>query len=232
MIGSFRIRKVSCPLVKRRLGLVVGIAAASLTAPAAAEAASVGLLQPAKACYRSGELVGVGGSGYTPNTPITISSDGTPLSSGPTADANGNFAGQPPASGLRVGNNSGEKVKTYAFTDQSNPANTASLQLRVSAFGVSLSPRNGPPTRRFRIRASGFTTGRRLYAHVVRGRYRRTVGLGRLKGACHSLKTRRRIFASGLSVGIYTVQFDSRRRYSRSTKVKIRRRFQIFHRIR
>jgi hypothetical protein len=213
--------------VKRRLGLVAGVAAASLVAPATAEAASVALLQPQKACYRSGEVVGIGGSGYTPNTGVTITSDGTPLSSGPTADGAGNFSG-----GLRVGNRSGERVKTYGFTDQSNPANTASVQLRVSTFGVSLSPGNGPPTRRFRIRARGFTTGSRLYAHVVRGHYRRTVGLGRLKGDCHSLRTRRRIFASGLSVGIYTVQFDSRRRYSRGTKVKVRRRFQIFHRVR
>ena len=211
---------------------MAGIVAVALSAPAAAEAASVGLLKPQKACYRSGELVGVGGSGYTPNAGITITSDGTPLSSGPTADAAGNFVGQPPGNGLRVVNRSGEKVKTYAFIDQSNTSNAASLQLRVSAFGVSLRPRNGPPTRRFRIRARGFTTGSRLYAHVVRGRYRRTVGLGRLKGACHSLRTRRRIFAGGLSVGIYTVQFDPRRRYSRRTKVKIRRRFQIFHRFR
>jgi hypothetical protein len=196
----------------------------ALAAPAA-EAASVSLLQPQKACYRSGERVGIGGTGYTPNSAITITSDGQALPSGPTADGAGNFAGR-----LRVGMRSGEKVKTYAFTEQSNPANTASVQLRVSALSVGLSPRNGPPTRRFRIRARGFTSGSRLFAHVVRRGYRRTVRLGRLRGPCRRIATRRRIFASGLASGIYTVQFDTRRRYSRGTGVKVRRRFQIFRR--
>jgi hypothetical protein len=227
MGGSFRVGKVSCPSVKGRLALAaVAGAAATLAAPALAEAAAVGLLQPQKACYRSGEQVGVGGSGYTPNTGVTITADGQALRSGPTADPNGNFAGN-----LTVGQRRGSKLKTYAFTDQSNPANTAALPpLRVSALSVTLRPRNGRPNRLFRIRARGFTTGSRLYAHVVRRGYRRNIRLGRLRGACHTLATRRRLFTSGLPTGIYTVQFDSRRRYSRGTRVKVRRRFQIFRR--
>ena len=213
--------------MRRRLGLLAcaTATAALAAAPAAAEAAQVTLLKPQKACYRSGEVVGVGGTGYTPSSGVTITSDGQTLSSGPTADGTGSFSG-----GLRVGNSSGARVKTYSFTDQANPANTASVGLNVSAFGVSLSPKNGRPTRVFRIRARGFTTGKRLYAHVVRRGYRRTVRLGRLKGACHTLKTRHRLFTSGLATGVYTVQFDSKRKYSRKTKVRIRRRFQIFRR--
>ena len=74
-------------------------------------------------------------------------------------------------------------------------------------------PRNGAAGRRLRINASGFTTGKRLYAHVVRKRYRRNVFIGKLKGPCRTLKTRARVLLPRrLPPGVYTVQFDTKRR--------------------
>ena len=200
-------------------------AAAALAAPAAADAALLGAA-PQKDCYRAGERVTLTGSAYTPNQGVAIASDGQPLGNS-IADAAGNFAGT-----LRVGVPSGEKVKTYTATDQANTANTASVQLRVSALTVNLRPKRGKPSRRFRIGARGFTTGKTLYAHVVRKGFRRNIRIGRLKGPCHKVSARRRLFPPGIATGLYRVQFDSKRRYSKSTKVKVVRGFQVRRQIR
>jgi hypothetical protein len=161
------------------------------------------------------------GSGFTPGSEVTVSSDGRALGTD-TADANGNIDGE-----LDVASPT-ERVKTYTATEQSNPANTASTQLRVSPFGVNIAPRNGPPTQRLRIVARGFTTGRQLYAHVVRGRQRTNLRVGRLRGPCRRLRVRRRIFGGNARPGTYTVQFDTRRRYSPRTPVRVRFRVTVF----
>ena len=200
-------------------------AAAALAAPAVADAALLGAA-PQKDCYRAGEQVTLAGSGYTPNQGVAIASDGQALGSD-IADAAGNFGGS-----LRVGVPSGEKVKTYTATDQTNPANTAAVQLRISALTVNLRPKRGKPSRRFRIGARGFTTGKTLYAHVVRKGFRRNIRIGRLKGPCHKISARKRLFPVGIATGLYRVQFDSKRRYSKRTKVKVVRGFQVRRRIR
>ena len=43
--------------------------------------------------------------------------------------------------------------------------------------------------------------------------------IGKLKGPCRTTKARRRVLPAGLSTGVYTVQFDTKRRYSKKTKV-------------
>jgi hypothetical protein len=210
--------------VSRRHGIAAAVATAfALAAPATANAAAVAAA-PLKDCYRAGEQLTLSGSGYTPNQGVSIASDGQPLGSS-IADPAGNFSGT-----LRVGVPSGEKVKTYSATDQSNPANTAAVQLRVSALTVNLRPKRGRPNRRFRIGARGFTTGKVLYAHIVRKGFRRNVRVGRLKGPCHKISARKRLFPRNIATGFYRVQFDSRRRYSRKTKVKVVRGFQVTRR--
>jgi hypothetical protein len=186
----------------------------------AAEAATVSV-SPQKPCYRTGETIGMSGTGFTPGGPVDISSDGRSIGS-TTADGNGNFGGE-----LQVASPN-QRVKTYTATDRSSPANNASTSLTVSPFDVNISPPNGPPGRRLRIVARGFTTGRILYAHVVRGRSRRNVRIGRLRGPCRRLRVRRRLFPGGARPGSYIVQFDTRRRYSRDTRVRVRFRVSVF----
>jgi hypothetical protein len=194
--------------------------AALLALPAAAYAAAVSV-SPAKPCYRSGETIGMSGSGYTPGGGVSITADGQSIGS-TTADSAGNFGGR-----LTVASPT-RRVKTYTATDQANTANTASVPLTVSPFFVRVSPRNGPPGRRLRIRASGFNTGTRLYAHVVRGRRRSNIRVGRLRGPCGTLSARRRIFPRGATPGTYILQFDTRRRYSPDTPVRRRFRVAVF----
>jgi hypothetical protein len=211
--------------VKRRLLALPLTCCALLVLPAVAGAAAVGVL-PAKSCYRSGESLLIGGTQYTPNASVRITSDGAFIGS-VTTDQNGAFQGT-----LRVGQRSGERSKTYTGTDLTNPANVASTTLRVTALDVTVRPRSGRPGRRVRVRARGFTTGTRLYAHIVRRGYRRNVRIGRLKGACRTLSARSRIFRRGTRPGRYTVQFDTRRRYSSRTAVRIRYSVVIFRRAR
>jgi hypothetical protein len=158
----------------------------------------------------------VAGAGFTPFGSVTIRSDGAPIGFA-SVNSGGVFAGS-----LRVGLASGEANKTYLATDNRNPEISGAITLRVSALDVDVRPRRGAPGRRTRVTARGFTTGRRLYAHVVRGRYRRNVRIGTLREPCHTLSARRRIFARGTRGGVYTVQFDTRRRYSRRTQVRVR----------
>ncbi len=203
--------------MKLRLAVSITALLAFATAASAAEAASVGV-NPAKKCYRAGTKLGLFGTGYTPNGAVDITSDGATIGTGIRTNATGGFLAE-----LTVGIGSGEKVKTYAATDEPNPSITASLPLRITALDVGLSPKSGPPGRRLKIKARGFTTGRRLYAHVRKGRrYRKNVKVGRLKGACHKLKTRKKLIKRGGGTGTYHVQFDTRRHYSRKAAVRIR----------
>jgi hypothetical protein len=195
----------------------------ALAVPATASAAELGV-QPAKKCYRSGEQVLLGGTGFTAGGLVDVSVDGAALQGSPaTADATGSIGGE-----LTLGQRTGQKRKTYTATDRTNPALTASDTLLVSALSVNVKPRSGAPGRRLKIGARGFTTGKRLYAHIVRKGKRRTVGIGRLKGACRKATARKRLFASSTPSGTYRVQFDTRRRYRASTKVRVRFNVNIF----
>ena len=170
-----------------------------------------------KPCYRAGQSIGIGGSGYTPNGNVQVNVDGRVLNTVGT-DPTGSFGGL-----LTLGDPSGERIKTYSAIDTANNAIQASVQLRVSSVVVSVKPKNGRAGRVLRVRARGFTTGKTLYAHIVRGRrYRRNVKIGRLKGACRKLSVRKRVFSKRTRNGTYTVQFDTRRRYSSKTAVRYR----------
>jgi hypothetical protein len=219
--------------VKTRLAIATALATVVALAVPALSSASTVTAAPAKQCYRGdgvrnpdtgvvgGEIVTLSGTGFTPGGTVAITSNGKLLGTD-NVDAAGNFGGN-----LTLNLASGQTLKTYAATDQANPALTASVQLRTSALTVNLRPKHGQPDRLFKIGARGFTTGKRLYAHIVKGKFRRTVKIGKLKGVCHKIMTRKRLFPSNLGSGVYRVQFDSKRRYSKKTKVKVIRNFQV-----
>jgi hypothetical protein len=186
-----------------------------LAVAAPAEAATL-TLGATKSCYRAGDALVLSGSGFTPGGQASITLDGQDLGTVP-ADAAGNFTAP-----LNIGTLKGIRTRTLIATDAANPANVAQAQFLGSALAVAVKPRNGAAGRKLRINASGFTTGKRLYAHVVRGKYRHNVFIGKLKGPCRTAKVRRRVLPAGLSAGLYTVQFDTKRRYSKKTKVWVR----------
>lgn len=197
----------------RSLAVAAGLVA--LAVPATASAASL-TVTPQKRCYSSGESVNLLGSGFSPLGSATVTRDGTTLGSLQT-DANGAFTGI-----LTVAQTSGRRTKTYTASDDAVPTLTASRQITVSAVRVDLSPGNGAPGRRMSIKASGFTTGKTLWAHVTKGRSKRTLKVGGLSGACGRLKTRRRLLPQNAKLGLHTIQFDTFKRYDPKRAVRYR----------
>jgi hypothetical protein len=198
--------------MRRRIAGAVAAAAIALVTAGAAEAATLSVAGN-KACYRAGDALILTGTGYTPNAPVDITLEGRSLGQ-LAADAAGNIS-----SPLTIGNLRGVSTRTLVASDTTNPAITATAQFLGSALIVTVKPRNGTAGRKLRIKASGFTTGKRLYAHILRKHYRRNVFIGKLKGPCRTLKVRKAVLGGGTPNGVYTVQFDTRKRYSKKTKV-------------
>jgi hypothetical protein len=191
------------------------VAAVALVAAAPAQAATLTLVG-SKSCYRFGDTLTLNGAGFTPGGQASITLEGKDLGVLPT-DAAGNFSAP-----LNIGSLKGVSTRTLIATDAANPANVGQAEFLGSALGVTVRPRNGGAGRKLRLNATGFTTGKRLYAHIVRKRYRRNVFIGKLKGPCRTLKLRKRVLPATTPTGVYTVQFDTRRRYSKKTKVWVR----------
>jgi hypothetical protein len=194
--------------------LAAAVAAAALAAPSVAHAALL-TPNPLKSCYRSGETVHFLGEGFTPGNPISLSRDGTVFASSIFADGTGKFDAE-----LRLLQDQGRQVRTYTAANSGTQGPSASRQMTVSAVNVGLTPGTGAVSRRFRIRAHGFTTGRTLWAHVVHKRSKRHLKIGRLTGACHNLSTRRRLLPKNARFGRHRIQFDTFRRYRADRPVK------------
>ena len=197
----------------RSLAVAAGLVA--LAAPATASAASLDVT-PQKRCYSSGESVNLLGAGFSPLGTASVTRDGAALGT-LTTDANGVFNGT-----LTLAQTTGKRTKTYTAKDDSVPTLTASRQITVTAVRVDLSPANGAPGRRMSIKASGFTTGTTLWAHVTRGRSKRTLKIGSLSGACGGLKTRKRLLPRNAALGMHTIQFDTFKQYDPKQRVRYR----------
>jgi len=202
-----------CTLSGMTRPLAVAVAILTLAAPSAAHAASL-TTQPAKSCYRSGETVHFIGDDFTPSNLVNLTRDDIFVASIP-GDGAGRFD-----AALRLLQDRRRQERTYTATDANNPGLSASAAVIVSAVGVGLSPRNGAASRRFRIHARGFTTGRTLWAHVVHKGSKRLLRIGRLRGRCHDLHARRRLLRRNARFGTHRVQFDTFRRYSVNRAVK------------
>lgn len=177
-----------------------------------------------QACYQENEPVQMTGTGFTPNGLVNFSRDN--LSFGTvSADAAGNVAARGPAP--QIGST---KQRNFVIEarDATNPGIFATINPIVTRFGVTVNPRGGNPARKRRIKARGFTEGRTLYVHVRRKGRGKNIKLGRLKRPCGTKSVRKRIFSRRAKPGIYTVQFDTRRRYSSKTFPKVTYRVTIF----
>ncbi len=195
--------------------LAVAVSVAALAAPSAASAASLDVV-PKKRCYSAGEAVNLLGAGFTPSGSASITRDDSLLGALNT-DASGAFNGV-----LTLAQNSGRRTKTYTATDRANPTLTASAQITVSAVRVDITPQEGSPGRLMTINARGFTTGRTLWAHIIRGKSKRHVKIGGLRGACGNLEARRRLLPRRAGLGLHTIQFDTFRRYRANRAVRDR----------
>jgi len=197
----------------RSLAVAAGLV--MLVAPAPVSAATLSV-SPQKRCYSSGESVNLLGTGFSPLGSASVTRDGAALGALNT-DGNGAFTGI-----LTVAQTSGKRTKTYTATDDAMSTLSASAQITVSAVRVDLSPADGAPGRRMSIKASGFTTGKTLWAHVIKRKSRRTLKIGGLSGACGGLKARKRLLPRNAALGLHTIQFDTFKRYNPKQAVRYR----------
>lgn len=208
-----------------KLRVIVPTVVLAAIAASPAEAAVLGANKP---CYREGDPrdpVIFSGGPFTPGGTVNVTRDGLPIGSlqaTPRGIISGNLTRPPIIDPAR------ERPFTLVATDQMNPALTGTLTRLVTQLDVNVRPTGGRPATRRRITARGFTGGGTLYAHVVRGRSRRNVRIGRLTGPCGTLRARKRIFRKRTRNGTYRVQFDASRRYAPSTYPSLTFRVRIF----
>jgi hypothetical protein len=207
--------------LKLRTALLSSLAAIALVAPATASAAT---LSVNKDCYGPGERVTFSGGGFTPSGPVALSVSGRQLGVG-TANSVGEFEVSTAAAAIE----GKQRTDFYTATDQTDLALTARVPVHLTSLSVRVTPKNGNPATAKRVVARGFTSGKVLWAHVRRGKAKRNVKVGRLKGACKTLDVKRRLFEADAKAGLYGVYFDSKRKYSPSTRPQVSFLVTVFH---
>jgi len=211
-------------MFQRRIAVPALVACTAFGVPAAADAAT---LAPDKPCYGGGDLIIFGGAGYAPNAPIAAAIGGQGLQGTVPTDATGAFRAKLAAPFLTTAT---ERVETLTAAD--NVGNGGTTGVRRSIVRVAVRPANASPYRTRRFSARGFTSGTTLYRHIVRGKRVSNSRQGRLKGACHTLSYKRRLFRRGARLGFYRVQFDTSRKYSSKTPQRFRFRVRVFRIVR
>ena len=186
--------------------------------PAVADAASI---QLNRSCYLTGGVVGVSGSGFAPNAPVTITQNDSQIGTA-QADALGSFQGS--YSAPDVSETERQSDIEVAATDGTN---TASTDGKVSAFNADFSPSSGNPrTLKVNFKADGFNLlggkASTIYLHYVMPggkKVKKTKRLGKARGACGELKTRKhKLFPFTAKRGTWRLQWDTRKKYRKCTK--------------
>ena len=201
------------PTVKRTRAIPLVAALLAAAGPASAGAAT---LSVDKGCYREGADAVASGTGFNPSSPVNFTLDGQPFTdtgNPPMSDAAGNLN-----AGFSVGSPPGVE-KTYVL-QASDGTNSASATFTATDLDVSVKPKRGNPGRRKRVRGRGFDQGRLLHFHV-RGPRKRNGRIAKARGPCGKVNRRVRIFKATYPSGVYTVQFDQRRRYSATASPRV-----------
>jgi hypothetical protein len=209
--------------------LVGAVLAALALLPATAQAAA---LAPLKPCYVSvtqptgskmTETLDVGGSGFTPGALVDVEFD-EKLDRTIQADAAGNLPPQRLSSPYQA---KGQGRFTLTAAERGNPANTVALPSRKTALSLTLKPRETSPSSRVRFKGAGFTAQKGVWAHYLyKGKLRRTVRLvKRIKNPCGTFSVKRRqIPIKHPKLGVWRLQVDQQKRYSRAPDgVNVRR---------
>ena len=208
-------------MTSRRIAPLAGAATVILLAvPGAAFGAAV---VPLKPCYVAVdqpapredqvEPIAIAGNGFTPNSKVDVRVDGAPVLTGAPVDGAGNITSgvQVPAPFVA----SRDKAFQVVVTEQNNPANSVTLDSRVTALNVGVQPSRARPSSRVLFRGRGFTGPGKVYAHYrYKGRTRKTVTFTPT-GPCGTFSSRKRqIPVSRPGTGRWTVQFDQQKKYS------------------
>ena len=208
------------------------LAATAVGAPAA----SAATLGTDRGCYQETQEIVVGGTGFAPQSVVTLSRNGTVLGSAQT-DASGTFRNKIDTPELP------ESVREREYTlTATDAATTAHATYRASRIAATFKPRSGnPSTLEVRFSINGFSLvapNAPVYLHYVRpdGKAQRTIKLGTATGLCGVIAQTqlRRLFPFTASKGTWILQFDTRAGYQRATFKRrtpwVRKPVQIFSR--
>ena len=185
-----------------------------LALPGVSEAAT---LAAGKSCFKTGTKARLVGTGFAPESPIEFAVNGRTLTANVTSDEAGDVAVtySPPDTRTE------RKLMIRATDSEGTTARTTIYVTRKRR--VTADPASAPDVEEWRavFGLYGFGTGT-AYIHYVnpKGRFKRTVSLGRLRGPCgRLLSDRRRVLPfRNPQYGFWKLQFDTRRRYSKRTK--------------
>jgi hypothetical protein len=200
----------------RRAVIAFTVATAGMAATAAAAQAATLAIGPARPCQLSGQKVNMLGGGYTPSSYVDFTIDGKSLGSLPT-DPSGSLAGQ-----ITLGSLKGVKSHALVATDQANPALTASTSFMGTTRQVTVKPKHARAGKKLKLKGYGFLNGGKVYMHVRRGGYAADAKVGKPKGVCGTWSGKRHVVPSSAASGVYHVQFDQKKRYSKKTQPRVR----------
>lgn len=215
-------------------------AAASLLAlPAVGMAAPT--VRVDRPCYTAGEPIRIAGQGYSPNGQIGLhfaffGSVNTQATASATANPQGILSTALAAPQVTSPRDLRERVTLTATDPQlgsaGSPESTAQTNFLLSRFLIAIPGwrRSFRPSGKSRLEARGFEGGgSTLYAHYIRKRkLRKTVKVGKLQGPCGDISKRIRNVPFDPEFGVYSVRFDTARRYPNNSdgitiKIRVRR---------
>jgi hypothetical protein len=192
------------------------VATAGLAATAATAQASTLAIGPARACQLSGQQINMLGGGYTANGYVDFTIDGQALGSLPT-DAAGSLAGR-----ITLGALKGVKTHVVKAVDETNPALTASTSFTGTTRQVTVKPTHARAGKKLKLKGYGFLERGKAYMHVRGHGLSSDSRVGKPKGPCGTWAAHRSIVPSFASSGVYHVQFDQKKRYSKKTQPRVR----------
>jgi hypothetical protein len=185
-----------------------------LALPAVAQAAT---LTAGKSCFKNGTKARLVGTGFAPESPIRFTVNGRTLTANVTSDAAGDVEVTYSPPDTRT-----ERRLTIRATDSEDTSARTTIYV-TRKRRVTADPDSAPDVEKWRavFGIYGFGAGR-AYIHYVnpKGRFKRTVALGRLRGPCGRLQTdRRRVLPfDNPQYGLWKLQFDTRRRYDKRNR--------------
>jgi hypothetical protein len=222
-MGMDRLTSFSTPTRRTRrrpviAGVLVVSAGALFAPPATVQAADMTVTGT---CFASGQQLVVSGTAFSPGGGVVIGG-------GVTGTAQANTAGEFSTTVLAPQiTELGPRVVAVTAIDQANPANTATMLIKVvrRAFGSNL-PVAGRPNDVTTWRFAGFAAGKPIYAHfllggIVRGGHR----FGVAQGDCGTLTAHaaRIPGVAALQPGRWTIRLDQRMTYRAGTPGSVAR---------
>jgi hypothetical protein len=200
----------------RRVAMAFTVATAGLAATAATAQAATLAIGPARPCQLSGQKINMLGGGYTPNAYVDFTIDGQALGSLPT-DAAGSLAGR-----ITLGALKGVKTHVVRAADETNPALTAQTSFVGTTRQVTVKPQHARAGKKLKLKGYGFLKHGKAYMHVRGHGISTDQRVGKPKGPCGTWSAHRGIVPATAAAGVYHVQFDQKKRYSKKTKPRVR----------